>query len=71
MSIPHLLALPAILNCRITDLLSDSVITDYDRARARAKDERLSYLVDNWDDLSETAKDATVFVASGGIEKKT
>ena len=43
-------------------------MTDYERARAR--DERLSYLVDNWDDLSDTAKDAAVFVASGGIGKK-
>lgn len=64
----HLLRLPAILGCRITDLLPDSVVTDYDRARS--KDERLSYIVDNWDDLSETAKDATVFVASGGVEKQ-
>ena len=69
MSISHLLALPAILNCRITDLLSDSVVTDYDRERAR--DDKLDFLINNWDDISDDAKDATVFVASGGIEKKT
>ena len=30
----HILRLPAILGCRITDLLPDEVVTNYDRRRA-------------------------------------
>lgn len=68
LSIADLVRLPAILGCRITDLLPDSVLTDYDRARA--SDERLDFIVRNWDELPDEAKNATVFVASGGIKKK-
>ena len=32
--ISHLLRLPAILGCRITDLLPDEVVTEHDRQRA-------------------------------------
>jgi len=49
MGIPDLVKLPAILGCRITDLLPDGVVTDYDRARAR--DENLQAIVDHWDEI--------------------
>ena len=67
-SLEHLVKLPAILGVKLTDLLPDSVVTDYDQARA--KDERLDFIVRNWDQMSEVAKEATVFVVSGGIVEK-
>lgn len=45
-SLEHLVKLPAILGVPITELLPDSVVTDYDRARAR--DENLQTIIDNW-----------------------
>lgn len=55
MSMPHLLALPAILNCRITDLLPDSVVTDYDKERAA--DPPLREIQENWKDLPAFLQD--------------
>ena len=43
--------LPFINGCRINDLLPDSVVTDYDRARAA--DPRLQAIIENWQDLPE------------------
>lgn len=50
-----LLRLPAILGVKITDLLPDSVVTDYDRARAA--DPRLQEILSAWNDLPEFLKD--------------
>lgn len=52
MSIADLVRLPAILGCRITDLLPDSVVTDYDRARAL--NHRLQDITDRWTLLDES-----------------
>ena len=51
----YLLRLPAILGCKITDLLPDSVVTDYDRARAA--DPRLQEILGAWNELPEFLKD--------------
>jgi len=51
LSIADLVRLPSILGCRITDLLPDSVVTDYDRARAL--NHRLQDITDRWTLLDE------------------
>ena len=50
----YLLVLPQVLGCKLTDLLPDSMVTDYDRARA--VDPRLDEIIATWADLSEDAK---------------
>lgn len=55
----YLLRLPAILGCRITDLLPDSVVTDYDRARAA--DPRLQEIVDAWSKLSDAERNVILY----------
>ena len=50
-----LLRLPAILGVRITDLLPDSVVTDYDRNRAA--DPRLQEIVAAWSELPDFLRD--------------
>jgi len=54
-SLEHLVRLPAILNVKISDLLPDSVVTDYDRARAA--DPRLQEILGAWNELPEFLKD--------------
>lgn len=54
-SIEHLVKLPSILGCRITDLLPDSVVTDYDRARA--SDPRLRDLIEWWEIIDDSARE--------------
>ena len=54
MGITDLVRLPAILNCRITDLLPESVVTDYDRERAA--NPRLREAQENWKYIPEIAK---------------
>lgn len=44
-ALEHLVRLPAILGCRITDLLPDGVVTDYDRDRAA--DPRLQEIIES------------------------
>jgi len=53
--IGHLLRLPSILGCRITDLLPDSVVTDYDRARA--SDPRVRDLIEWWEIIDDSARE--------------
>lgn len=62
----YFLALPAILNCKITDLLPDSVVTDYDRARA--KDLDLDKIHRAWAGLTDTQKDALLMSLSAFLE---
>lgn len=50
-----LLRLPSILGCKLTDILPDSVITDYDRARAA--DPRLQEIIEGWNDLPDFLRD--------------
>ena len=66
--IPDLTRLPAILGCRITDLLPDSVVTDYDRARAR--DEQLDLVVESWPQITDGGKDAIVLIANTNRKKE-
>lgn len=54
-SLEHLVKLPSILGCRITDILPDSVISDYDQQRAA--DPRLQEILGAWNDLPEFLKD--------------
>ena len=54
-NIEHLVRLPAILGCKITDLLPDSVVTEYDRARAA--DPRLQEIIEAWQDLPDFLRD--------------
>ena len=58
-SLEHLIKLPAILGCRITDLLPDSIITDYDCQHAA--DPRLRAIIENWQELPEIVKAAWAF----------
>lgn len=53
-SLEHLVKLPSILNCRITDLLPNSVVTDYDRTRA--SDPRLQDLIEWWEIIDDDAR---------------
>ena len=63
-SIEHLVRLPAILGVRITDLLPDSVVTEYDRARAA--DPRLQEINEAWKDLPEFLQDGITDMARRG-----
>lgn len=63
----HLLRLPAILGCRITDILPDSVVTDYDRARA--SDPRLDELIARWERMSDDERTVVLSVVRS-ISKK-
>ena len=56
MGIAALLKLPAILGCKISDLLPDSVLTDYDRARAA--DPQLTCVVQAWPKLNAAQRHA-------------
>lgn len=58
----------AILNCKITDLLPDSVVTDYDRERA--KDESLDFVVTSWPEITDGGKDAILLIASTNQKKE-
>lgn len=51
----YFLLLPSILGVKISDLLPDSVITDYDRARAA--DPRLQEINEAWNDLPDFLRD--------------
>jgi len=64
----YLLVLPQVFGCKLTDLLPDSVVSDYDRARA--KDERLDQVISGWDKLPEEAKMTIAFIVSGEMGKK-
>ena len=64
----YLLALPSIFRCKLTDLLPDSVVTDYDRARAR--DEQLDFVIESWPEITEGGKDAIVLIASTNRKKE-
>ena len=59
----HLINLPAILGCKVTDLLPDSVVTDY--ARARARHDKLDRTMQFWPELPLHVKETLVFVAEG------
>jgi len=54
-SLEHLVRLPSILGCRITDLLPDSVVTDHDRDRAA--DPRLQEVAEGWPELPDFLRD--------------
>lgn len=54
-SVERLIILARILGVKITDLLPDSVVTDYDRARAA--DPRLQEINAAWNDLPDFLKD--------------
>ncbi len=66
----YLLALPSILGCKISDLLPDSVVTDYDRDRAR--DPLLDEIVRNWKELPQFVREGLVLTvrAARGEERK-
>ena len=66
MGITDLMRLPAILNCRITDLLPDSVVTDYDRERAA--DPKLREVQERWNNLPEYVQESIVLLARGAEE---
>lgn len=66
-SLEHLVKLPAILGCKITALLPDSVVTDYDRERAA--DPKLREIQDRWNSLPEYVQESIVFLARGAEEK--
>lgn len=51
----YLLLLPQVLGCKLTDLLPDSVVTDYDRDRAA--DPRLQEVNAAWPDLPDFLRD--------------
>lgn len=68
MGIPDLVKLPAILGCRITDLLPDAVVTDYDRARAA--DPRLQTIIENWQELPEIVKAGWAFTVEQYKEER-
>lgn len=68
MSIPDLVKLPSILGVPITSLLPDSVVSDYDRARAR--DEILDYVVAGWDQLPKDAKTTIAHIVRSEVERK-
>lgn len=67
-SAEHLVKLPSILGCRITDLLPDTVVTDYDRTRAA--DPRLQAIIENWQDLPEIVKAGWAFTVEQYKEAK-
>jgi len=67
-SLEHLVKLPAILGCRVTDLLPDAVVTDYDRARAA--DPRLQTIIENWQDLPEIVKAGWAFTVEQYKEER-
>ena len=52
--IEHLVAIPRLYGCKVTDLLPDEVVTDYDRQRARDYD--LQRIIDAWPELSADVK---------------
>ena len=55
-SIEHLLKLPSILECRLTDLLPDSVLTDHDRQRSA--DPQLEQIIRAWPRLRKVERQA-------------
>ena len=57
------MTLPPILGCKITDLLSDPVVTDYDRERAT--DPLLAEPQARWPTLWEYVRESIVFLARG------
>ena len=63
----YLLVLPPILGCKLTDLLPDSVVTDYDRARA--SDPRLDELIARWERMSDDERTVVLSVVRS-ISKK-
>lgn len=54
-SLEYLMRLPAVFGCKLTDLLPDSVITDYDRARA--SDPRLQEIIEWWEIIDDSARE--------------
>ena len=53
-SLSHLLQMPRIYRCKITDLLPKSVVTAKDRQRA--KDPDLQDIIDAWPELTDDIK---------------
>lgn len=51
----YLLMLPQVLGCKLTDLLPDSVVTDYDEERAA--DPRLAEVIAGWGELPDFLRD--------------
>lgn len=68
LSVEHLWKLPRILNCRISELLPDVVLTEYDRRRA--KDPRLQQMIELWPDLSEAQQSVLLLTAESLAEGK-
>ena len=53
-SIEYLVKMPRAFGCKITDLLPDDVVTDYDRQRAT--DYNLQEIIDAWPEPSDDIK---------------
>lgn len=54
-SVEDVFRLPAILNCRISDLLPDDVLSDYDLRRLR--DPNLDAIIETWPNLPHRAQE--------------
>ena len=54
LTLENLVKIPRAFGCKITDLLPDDVITDYDRQRATDYD--LQEIIDAWPELTEDIK---------------
>ena len=54
LTLENLVKIPRAFGCKITDLLPDDVVTDYDRQRATDYD--LQEIIDAWPELSDDIK---------------
>jgi len=68
MGIADLVRLTTVLGCKISDLLPESVVTTYDRQRA--KDPKLQRIIDLWPDLPEFLRDGLAALADNYDQQK-